>query len=249
MPIRFAMFDFDGTLSLIREGWSGIMADIGVRLVNDPTGRDEIELAMLQLSGHASIVQMHRLREIAGGGPPAEELLDEFREKLAERTDVRKRRIRDRIDSPDAWMVPGSRGMLEELRSRDVHLVLASGTPMEALTEEVDLLGLGEFFGERVYAPTGNSANFSKASVLAKYRERLNLSGLEIVGFGDGYAETVAVVEAGGLAIGLASREAGEPGENAMKAAMLRDLGATIIVPDYGELMRRGVANVFPCSI
>jgi phosphoglycolate phosphatase len=59
------------------------------------------------------------------------------------------------------------------------------------------------------------------------------ISGHELVGFGDGYSETVEVKRAGGLAVGVASVEPGMNGVNPFKRAMLIELGADVIVPDY----------------
>ena len=67
------MFDFDGTVSLLREGWSRIMADMGVELLVRPVGvRAHLEEEMLRLSGKPSIFQMRRLTEMvtASGKPP-----------------------------------------------------------------------------------------------------------------------------------------------------------------------------------
>src|SRR5687767_7591257 len=60
-PFRAAVFDFDGTVSLIREGWAGIMADLGLDLLRAqgvPGDRAELEGQMLRLSGKPSIFQM-----------------------------------------------------------------------------------------------------------------------------------------------------------------------------------------------
>jgi phosphoglycolate phosphatase len=70
-PYRAAMFDFDGTLSLLREGWSRIMAELGrdeIRAQNLVAPSDAelipvIEREVLLLSGKPSIFQMERIAE------------------------------------------------------------------------------------------------------------------------------------------------------------------------------------------
>ena len=91
---RAAMFDFDGTLSLIREGWSGIMADIGAEafaaqnLQRDSlvVERNRLEEGVLRLSGRPSIDQMRYLESesIARGatGLDALAMLEEFQHRL-----------------------------------------------------------------------------------------------------------------------------------------------------------------------
>lgn len=236
---RVAVFDFDGTVSLVREGWSGIMATMGVELLGDPSAFARLELEMLKLSGKPSIFQMRKLAEeaVAAGrySPEPEELLGEFVNRLSAVTAERKRRLADGIDQPQAWAVPGTHDLLSDLRDRGVLLVLASGTPMEAVSAEAELLQLTAFFGERMYAPNGDTPNFSKRDVIEGLLRELGVSGGQVIGFGDGYAETVEIKRAGGVAVGVASHEAGRGGINSLKRGMLIELGADVIVPDYAD--------------
>ena len=68
--IQHAVFDFDGTLSLIRAGWQKIMLSLCVEaLERTPTAEDRATLAdtcrdfILQLTGRQTIYQMTRLAE------------------------------------------------------------------------------------------------------------------------------------------------------------------------------------------
>lgn len=240
---RVAVFDFDGTVSLIREGWSRVMADMGVELLSDPAAFGELELEMLRLSGRPSIHQMERLRELAAErgkpSPAAAELLAEFNHRLAAMCDDRRKALAAGTDPPEAWAVPGTHELLTDLQKRGVLLVLASGTPLEAVRAESELLKLTPFFGERVYAPEGSSGEFSKRAVIENLLDELGVKGAELIGFGDGYAETVEVKRAGGVAVGLATVEAGRGGMNPTKRRMLIDLDADAVIPHYdpaGEL-------------
>src|SRR6266566_1177134 len=75
---RAALFDFDGTLSLLREGWPRVMT----ALMLDALGRTGapaadleavVESIVVGLNGRPTIVQMTRLAEAvaARGGRPA----------------------------------------------------------------------------------------------------------------------------------------------------------------------------------
>jgi phosphoglycolate phosphatase len=242
-PVRAVVFDFDGTVSLIREGWAGIMADIGLELLRDqnlvrepePDLRLNLEDQMLRLSGKPSIFQMRRLAEVvaARGGTPGdpEAYLAEFLRRLFAVADSRKADLASGRVPPQAWTVPGTHALLDELRRRGVALTLASGTEIAHVREEAELLGLTSYFGEHVYAPAGNLTAFTKGDVI----RRIAAAHGNLVGFGDGYSETVEVKAARGVAIGVASVEFGCQGVNPLKRAMLIELGADAIVPDFAQ--------------
>lgn len=238
-PFRVAVFDFDGTVSLIREGWSGIMADLGVELLDDPSRHAELELEMLKLSGKPSIYQMRKLTQVVTASgkscPTPEQLLSEFTTRLFRITGDRQKGLADGTALPETWAVPGSHALLQNLQDRGTHLVLASGTPMEYVQHEAKLLELTRYFGDQIFAPEGNTPNFNKRDVIDQLVRQSHAPASEIIGFGDGYAETVEMKRVGGVAVGVASQPADVGGVNAMKRAMLIELGADLIVPDYAD--------------
>ncbi len=78
-PPRFALFDFDGTLSLVREGWPDVMIPMMVEeLAATGTSETREQLATLarnfvmELNGKQTIYQMIRLAEEikSRGGTP-----------------------------------------------------------------------------------------------------------------------------------------------------------------------------------
>lgn len=236
---RAAVFDFDGTLSLLREGWSRLMAEIGLDYLGSAATAEYLEREMLLLSGKPSIFQMRRLAEIIlernGTIAGADAMLKVFLERLIALSAARQKRINDGVDLPTAWTVPGSIEILDNLRRRGVVLLLASGTDLAFVRRECDILGLTEYFGERIHGPADNTPNFSKRTVIENFLNELGIDGSVLLGFGDGYSETVEVKRVGGTMIGVASHEAGVPGINRMKRDMLVDLGADAIVPDYTD--------------
>lgn len=246
-PFKVAVFDFDGTVSLIREGWAGVMADLGLEILRDnkllrdteSAERLYLEDQMLRLSGKPSVFQMRRMAEIVterGGTPPdSDAMLAEFLRRLFAIADRRKADLQSGKTTPAEWAVPGTHALLDELRRRGVELYLASGTDLKYVREEAALLDLSRYFGDRVFAPADNSPDFSKRTVIEGILRDHRITGAELIGFGDGYSETVEVKRAGGVAVGVASQEAGVPGLNALKRAMLAELGADVIVPDYAH--------------
>lgn len=245
-PAQAAVFDFDGTLSLIREGWSVIMADLALdllrdqQLVQEPLGplHEYFEDQVLRLSGKPSIFQMQRLAEevAARGGKPGDpqEYLQEFTRRLLEATRERKQELQAGKAPPTAWEVPGSQQLLRLLEQRGVTLYLVSGTDRPSVLEEAELLGLMPFFGDRVHAPGDDALAFNKRDVIRAIAEKHEM----VIGFGDGYAETVEMKAVGGATIGVASRPAGQSGIHPLKRTMLIELGADAIIPHYAEADR-----------
>jgi phosphoglycolate phosphatase len=241
-PFRAAVFDFDGTVSLIREGWSRVMAELGLDLLHEqglPGEVADLEGQMLRLSGKPSIFQMRRLAEVIRerGGVPGdpEAYLAEFLRRLFAVADVRKEQLASGAASPEEWAVAGTHALLDDLRRRGVALYLASGTDLAYVRQEAELLKLTEYFGRHVYAPMNDTPNFSKRDVVAMILREHNIPGEELIGFGDGYSETVEVKRVNGVAVGLATAEVGVPGLNRMKRDILVELGADVIVSDYAE--------------
>lgn len=242
---RVVVFDFDGTLSLLREGWARIMAELGRDLILDaqltldsePDLLAFLEREMLLLSGKPSIFQMRRLsEEVAqrgGAAPNPDAMLQEFLHRLSSKIQSRITAIQSGYAKPADWTVPGTHQLLDSLQDQGVLLVLASGTDRAFVDHDLQLLDLARYFGDRVFAPVNNSPNFHKRDVIAHVLDNSGLAGDQLLGFGDGYSETVEVKRLGGIAIGVASCEPGTGHLNAMKREMLIGLGADAIIPDY----------------
>jgi phosphoglycolate phosphatase-like HAD superfamily hydrolase len=172
-PPRFAVFDFDGTLSLIREGWSDIMLEMMVPALGQTgSGESEEELTELcrhflaELTGKPSIYQMARFcEELTARGGVAESpetYLARFRSELMRRVGSRRDELRGRVAAADAWLVPHAVEALNCLQERGIGLVLASGTDEQDVRLEAELLGLREFFGDEIYGARPDVANSTR---------------------------------------------------------------------------------------
>ncbi|HZY88534.1 MAG TPA: HAD family hydrolase, partial [Gemmataceae bacterium] len=159
---RSALFDFDGTLSLIREGWPQVMVPMMVAALRETgTAETEAELTasveefVMRLNGRQTIYQMIQLAEEVQrrGGRPLEPLAYKHRyhDLLMQRIEGRLADLRAGTVTPEEWTVPGSHALLEQLRRRGLTLYLASGTDLKYVRQEADLLGLTPYFGEHVY--------------------------------------------------------------------------------------------------
>lgn len=243
--IRHALFDFDGTVSLIREGWQGVMIPMMVEvLLETPTHESEEELVAVvtefvdRLTGKQTIYQMIQLCEEVRqrGGEPLDPLEYKwmYLDRLWERIKGRMAGLQSGEIEPQEMMVPGAVPMLEALRARGVSCYLASGTDEVYVLDEAAALGLSSYFAG-IYGALDDYQNYSKKMVIERILNENRLSGPEFVTFGDGYVEIEDTKAVGGIAVGVASNEATRSGVNEWKRRRLIQAGADIIIPDFRQ--------------
>jgi len=246
-PPRFALFDFDGTLSLVREGWPDVMIPMMVEeLAATGTKESPADLAALarnfvmQLNGKQTIYQMIRLTEeiSARGGTPRDPLdyKQKYHDRLMERIAKRRQALEQGTAPPEEFLVPGTYAALRLLQARGLELYLASGTDENYVREEVELLGLTPFFGRHVYGAVADHRQFSKQMVIERLLRENQVDGARLIGLGDGYVEIDNIKGAGGTAIAVASDEAGKSGKpDPWKRDRLIGVGADLVIPDFRE--------------
>jgi len=155
--IKFAIFDFDGTVSLIREGWQQIMIPMMVDiLMETPAHEDRPEVEEIvrtyvaNTTGKQTIYQMIRLFEEIEkrGGDPQEPLVYKnlYHDLLMNRIIDRREGLRSAELRPVDWAVPGAFDMLQAINQYDISCFLASGTDQKYVLEEADLLGVSDYF-------------------------------------------------------------------------------------------------------
>lgn len=243
---RFALFDFDGTLSLIREGWPQVMIPMMVEVLrgtgtaeDDATLTSAVEEFVMRLNGRQTIYQMIQLAEEVKkrGGTPLEALAykHEYHARLMKRIQGRLDALAARSATPDDWAVPGSHAFLQALVDRGLTLYLASGTDVAFVRREVELLGLTKYFGPHIYGALDDYQNFSKKMVIERLMKENKLHGHELVGFGDGFVEIEEVKRVGGFAVAVASDEVNRKGIHAWKRDRLVHAGADLVIGDYRD--------------
>ncbi len=247
--IKHALFDFDGTLSLIRQGWQDVMIPMMVEILASlGTGESEEELYALvrdyvtRLTGKQTIYQMLQLaEEVKKRGVEPRDPLEYKRmylDRLWQRIKGRVEGLKSGEIAPDDMLVPGSRAALENLISRGVKLYLASGTDEPYVLDEAAALDISRYFGEHIYGALDDYQSFSKALVIQRIITENHLNGPELVAFGDGYVEIENAKEVGGVAVGVATDEVRRAGIDEWKRERLIQAGADIIVPDFREQER-----------
>lgn len=245
--ISHVLFDFDGTLSLIRQGWPEVMVPLFVEMLPARPGETHEDLRRLafedimRLNGKQTIYQMMQLAERVRerGGQPRDPLW--YKHEYLRRLDAR---IRHRIEGlangqiqPDDLLVHQARPLLEDLRRRGLPLYLASGTDEVFVKQEAAALHLTPYFGARIYGALDDYKQFSKKLVIERILRENQIDGAQLLSFGDGYVEIQNTKEVGGLAVAVASDEAnnGSGRMDEWKRQRLLGVGADVVIPDFRD--------------
>ncbi len=245
--ISHVLFDFDGTLSLIRQGWPEVMVPMFVEMLPRRSGESDADLRQLayddimRLNGKQTIFQMIQLadRIRQRGGVPQEPqwYKREYLRRLDQRIGERIEGLRSGRIQPDDLLVHGSRQLLERLSARGLTLYLASGTDEPFVRAEAGLLDVARYFGPRIYGARDDYHNFSKQMVIDRILRDHAISGERLLAFGDGYVEIENTKAVGGLAVAVASDEAnnGSGRVDQWKRQRLLGVGADVVIPDYRD--------------
>ena len=245
--IKAALFDFDGTLSTLRNGWEEIMEPMMIEFIAGETEIDETLIEKVkdyvdQSTGIQTYYQMEWLAEEvkkAGRNPCASTdpwwYKDEYNRRLMERVSRLREEILSGKTPASNYLMEGGEKLLQALKDKGVAIYVASGTDHEDVNEEARILGLDKYFTEIVGAPS-RKASCSKEAVIQKLISDYKLQGQEVVVFGDGKVEIRLGNEAQAITIGVASDEARRHGVNPVKRERLVNAGAYAIIGDFIEL-------------
>jgi phosphoglycolate phosphatase len=241
---RVGLFDFDGTISVIRSGWMEIMIPMMVEILMElKTGEREEDLRAVveefvgRLTGKQTMYQMIALaEEIEKRGGTALDPLEYKNQYLALLNDrIRGAlcELREGRCSPEKYLVPGSRALLEALKDRGLKMYLASGTDHVYMSEEARLLDVARYFDGGVHGALDDYKAFSKKILIQRLIASAECSGDQFLGFGDGYVEIENIREVGGVAVGVATAEPECLEIDQWKRQRLAGVGADYIIPNY----------------
>ena len=241
---RFVLFDFDGTVSLIRSGWVDVMVPMMVEILAGlKTGESEEQLTSLvedfvaRLTGKQTMYQMIELArqvEIRGGTPldPLQYKKD-YLARLHNKIHHRLDELRSGEAPPEKYLVPGARPFIEALAARGLTMYLASGTDQEYMREEARLLEMDRYFNGGVFGALDDYKSFSKKILIQRVIASSGCQGGDFLGFGDGYVEIENVKEVGGVAVGVATAEPECRHVDEWKRKRLVGVGADFIIPNF----------------
>lgn len=241
------VFDFDGTLSLLRQGWPRTMLSMFMEILEPLDGEDrdalerELIAEILGFNGKQPIYQMRafvgRVESRGAVAESPEGYLAQYAKRLRQGINARIDSIRGGDAPPDAYVLHGARALLEHLRDRGFTLYLLSGTNEDFVREEAELLGLTQFFSAGLHGGTPDPKDFSKERVYDQIMREAGITGENLLSFGDGPVELRATMERGGLPIAVASDETnnGSGRIDPDKHEVLTAAGAAAVIPDYRD--------------
>ncbi len=255
LQIEHCIFDHDGTLSTLREGWEKIMEPMMVQEVLGPQyeGADpalfakikkEVRSLIDRTTGIQTLVQMQRLAELVrqAGFVDERRILDEhgykriFNEQLLKMIEKRMTKLESGELTPADFQIKNAMLLLQELHRRGVKLYLASGTDQPDVVTEAKAMGYADLFEGRIFGAVGDISIEAKKIVLDRIIYENSLGGHQFATFGDGPVEMRETRKCRGFAIGVASDEVRRSGWNMSKRSRLIRAGANLIVPDFSQI-------------
>ncbi|MCX8183533.1 MAG: HAD family hydrolase [Crenarchaeota archaeon] len=242
--IKYVLIDFDGTISVIRQGWEGVMIPLMIEMScegNRPTPEIEKEVREYvdYSTGILTIRQMEWLAEavrrygISKNPKDAYEYKRIYNQRMLLLVEERLRKLVNGELNPDDLMICGSRRFLEELCKKGVTMYLASGTDHEHVLREANALGITKYFRGGIYGALDYTEENSKEKIIERILSENNLHGRELLVVGDGPVEVRSAKARGSIALGVASDEVRRIGLNPRKRKRLMDAGADAIIPDF----------------
>ncbi len=262
--IKHAIFDHDGTVSTLREGWEKIMEPVMIKailgdqyLTADKALFDKVRERVVNYidvsTGIQTIVQMEGLVKLVEefGIVPKDKILDKFAYKeiyndaLMVMVNKRIEKLKKGELSVDDYIIKGAVKFLKSLKKKGVKLYLASGTDKEDVIREAGILGYKSLFEGGIYGSVGDVKKYSKKIIIDKIITENKLKGNELLVVGDGPVEIKECNKYGGIAVGIASDEVRRYGLNEEKRTRLIKAGADFIINDYtqadqlAELLKR----------
>jgi len=249
--LRYGLFDSDGTISLLREGWEKIMGPVMIECIcGDHPPTPEIEQAVAEYidksTGIQTIFQMEHLVEMVReyGLVPEGKILDAwgYKQIYNDRLMVPVRRRLAQLASGEKtaedFTLRGSLDFLRVLCDRGLTLYCFSGTDQEDVHNETRALGADKYFKGGIFGALRPVESYSKDKVIKELIKRFDLHGSEVLVVGDGPVELRNAKENGCVALGVASDEARRYGLNAHKRKRVLRAGADLLIPDFGETER-----------
>ena len=237
IPVTTVLFDFDGTISTLRNGWEAVMEPLMVELL----GEDSREIVCAYINESTGIQTIHQMKWLAsevkrlnGTAEDPWVYKAEYNRRLMENVQKRLESLEEGSAKREDYLMAGSEALLRALKERGVDLFVASGTDDPDVKHEVSVLGLDKYFTRVAGAPLG-AEDCSKEGVIRDLLS-LGVSGERLAVVGDGKVEIAIGRENGARTLGLASDEDAQQGLNAIKLERLVKAGADIIAGDFIQL-------------
>jgi rfaE bifunctional protein kinase chain/domain len=250
-----AIFDNDGTLSTLREGWEGIMEPVMIRAILGGGWmaaderlfrrvRDRVQSYIDMTTGVQTLAQMHGLVDMVKefAVVPAAEVRDAkgykelYNHELLAMVGSRVTKLERGELCVEDFTVKGALPLLRALHAAGVRLHLTSGTDECDVVAEARALGYHDLFEGRIHGAVGDMKVEAKKIILEEILADIGTEGgPAVITFGDGPVEIRETRRRGGYAVGVASDELRRFGWNMRKRARVIRAGADLVVPDFSQ--------------
>lgn len=246
--IKYAIFDFDGTVSILREGWEKIMEPVMVESIcgdHEPTPEiiEEVARFIDETTGIQTILQMEGLVRLVKkhGLVPKDKILDAkgykkiYNDRLMVPVNERIAQLENGEKSLQDYTLRGALDFCKKLYERGLTMYLASGTDQHDVRNESEKVTAAQYFQGGIYGAIGSVEEYSKDKVIKQILAENDLHGSELVVFGDGPVEIRNAKNNGAIAVGVASDEVVGHGWNEAKIKRLTNANCDILIPDFSE--------------
>jgi len=250
--IKHIVFDFDGTISLLREGWQLVMREVMIESICGgcvPTEEiiREVEDYIFASTGVQTIFQMEHLVELVKkyNLVKREKILSPYEykkiytQRLHRYISNRIEKIKSRKFPKEKFILPGAMEFLSRLSQRKyVKLYLTSGTDEEDTRREASLLEVDKYFYPHIYGAIDGRIDI-KEYVISKIVAINNLLACErreLLVIGDGPVEIGTGKRYNALTIGVCSDEVTGYAWNERKKERLLSAGADVLIPNFTNI-------------
>jgi len=244
--IEHVLFDFDGTLSVLRRGWEEIMFPVMIEAICgnqnfSPEIESEVRNYIDSSTGILTIEQMEWLSQAVRRYELVEKVLSaaEYKKiylsRLMKIVDERISLIDQQNLAPKSMMVVGAKKIVRYLSKSGRDLYLASGTDHADVLHEAQVLKLKKYFGEHIYGALDKSDKNNKNLIIQRILDENKLEGEHLLVVGDGPVEIREAKKRGALSLGIASDEENRFGWNYQKIDRLIKANADLIIPDFSH--------------
>lgn len=252
--IKHAVFDHDGTINVLRQGWETVMMAVMIESIIGQNYltvdrnlylkvKNRVKEYIDRSTGIQTILQMEALVGMIKefGIVPKSKILNKFyykkiyNEKLMKMVNQRLAKFKNGELDIDDLTLKGSVDFLKTLKGKGIVLYLVSGTDYKDTLNEARILGYFEFFNGGIYGALDDVSKYSKKMIVEKIMNENNLIGPELIVFGDGPVEIRECRKRDGVAIGVASDEIRRYGLNYEKRYRLIKAGAQLIISDFSQ--------------
>jgi phosphoglycolate phosphatase-like HAD superfamily hydrolase len=246
--VRHVLFDFDGTLSVLRQGWEPVMERVMLEAICAGAGRTpsqeitaEVRDYIDRSTGKLTILQMQWLAEkvrsygMENNPLSAAAYKKTYLRALMVSVSARLEALENGSASAEDYLIAGSLDFMRGLAEKGVALYVASGSDHGDVLREASALGIAQYFQGGIYGALDASEANGKERVIQRILDEHHLAGNELLVVGDGPVEIIEGRQRGAFALGVASDEVLRHGWNAHKIERLTRAGADLLVADFGH--------------